>query len=883
MKYRFILSYKPTEGEGELTYTASPIYGNDPNISLDRKQDEWYYTRKLNGKFTFERADFSWIMAREFDGTYTMTVESSVDGITWSEYFKGSFSQANLEIDLDNSKAVLDGLSEGTYNVIENARREEYDLRKIIPDTEAKEVQGQIHPALAMVDYRSLNIDESNIFCGGAATGNGYKDGMNDWSATKDVRSNSSWLLKNVLVEAKVTMINHSSVCEGTYMGVGSYATDTQQGNQGQTFTIHSYEANLRKDPTLLYNQTPSLHVSVGISSANQIFVSASLYDNNGVYIDGAIEAVGYNTTNFYSPASFVFTGNYAFAKIEIIYHYIRATLLTQSLVGVQNNVLDTGPYYKGMSAFEGSGLTIQMSLRTVDQPNGHNMVPGTDGQYFAPPDDVQLWHPLAESNWNYASMWYTIEPTVQNGLLDPAKIGEWRWTRCWTVGTCLKYLLKKITSDKVVFEESDFYSQFLYDSINPVAQGEQFSWLVCQKSDVMRPEGSGSTRCIVTLDWFLELLRNAFNCYWWLQKRNDGRYDFHIEHVEYFRRGNSYTDTLDDPTRQLIDITKIKTLKNFMRGGVPAKRLSDQTNRYTFDLNNMSEKYTFAWQGEGGSDEFKGFPMIFKAGWIEAGTSESHEVDNIFADLDWLALNAGSNTESSKNYDGLFIFSGYQPNNDFYWKENEHPDSQMLTVAEGRHLTAFMDIWFTAPVGYMVSLDNDGVMTPYIGTGQPQVISLMVDEFYIVGSHYIRIDFGQGYLDVVINRVHINYGGGNNVYLVPNTASRLHPGESIYLQNGPLAWPSLQNEYLHYDIPAAKWSFDSDDPETATYNGGGTVKLIKKQSVGVLPVPDINTEERLWQGVRTGLGTGILDSAIVNFSSRNAELTLVFDITPIV
>ena len=115
------------------------------------------------------------------------------------------------------------------------------------------------------------------------------------------------------------------------------------------------------------------------------------------------------------------------------------------------------------------------------------------------------------------------------------------------------------------------------------------------------------------------------------------------------------------------------------------------------------------------------------------------------------------------------------------------------------------------------------------------------------------------------------------------NTASRLHPGESIYLQNGPLAWPSLQNEYLHYDIPAAKWSFDSDDPETATYNGGGTVKLIKKQSVGVLPVPDINTEERLWQGVRTGLGTGILDSAIVNFSSRNAELTLVFDITPIV
>lgn len=886
MKYRFTLSYKSTDSDEEVTRQVSPLYGDDPNTSIERVSDEWYYTRKLNGKFTFVRGDYSWIMARPFDGTYTMTVECSTDGGSWQEYFKGTFSRANLTIDEDNQNAVLDGLSEGTYNVIENARGEEYDLRKLIPDSEARTVQGKIPPALALVDYRSPSITTSDIFCGGASVGNGYIDGKNDWDEYINAGSTLRWNLIKVCGEANVEMTSgQSTEAAGKYCGYLEYHL-IQPASGGQVVSVEG---------TLWNENGCQMYISVAPTTNNILIASMDIYGSDRVQIVGGTISLGNNSTGYCTPSSLVYTafGSTPFEKVDIRIHYIRVSLLTFGIpVGVLfplTNVLNVGPYYKGMQSFnnQDGGLVIEMTTRTTESPNGHRMVPGSDGIYFAPPDDEQAWHPVAEDNWNFASMWYTIQPSVANGLLDTTKVGVSNWSRCWTVGTCLRYLLDKITSGKVVFEENEFYSQFLYSDINPVAQGEQFSWLVCQKSDVMSPNGTGSTRCIVTLNWFLELLRNAFNCYWWLQPRNDGRYDFRIEHVEYFRRGSSYADTLDDPTRGLIDITKIKPLRNFLRRGEAAKRLSDQTNRYTFDLNGMAEKYTFAWQGDGGSDEFKGHPMLFKAGWIEEGTSESHEVDNIFADLNWLTLNAGTDTASSKNYDGLFIFSGYMKAEGIAWDENSRPPMRYPQLASGIHIVAFMDIWLTAPAGQVVSvtLRNTDTMTDEIiasitGTGSPQVLSLMVDEMRIGGSWVLFVDFGANWQQVTIHRVH---GHSGTLYLVPSTESRLHPGEEVYLQNGPLAWPSLQCEYLHYDVPAAKWAYDSDDALTATFQGGGTVKLIKKQDVSTLPVSDLATEQRLKEGIRTGLGTGILDTATVNLGSRNAEMTLVYDITPLV
>ena len=596
-----------------------------------------------------------------------------------------------------------------------------------------------------------------------------------------------------------------------------------------------------------------------------------------------------YMDNPYYSPITYTIDDGF----IQIQLHYIYASLLTQAIPVVnflpRTNYLDTSNYYKGIRPFNNNddSLVVFPSVRTVDQPNGHRMMPGSDEhggtpQYFAPPNTTQNWIPLAEDNWNYASLWYKITPSVENGLQDRSLMGTWRWTRCWTLGTVLRWLLAKVSGGKVHFGEDEHYSQFLYAAVNPVAQGEQFEWLFCQKSDVMNPGGQNATRCPARLNWFFEYLKNALNCYWWLEKRNDGDYDFRLEHVEYFRRGNSY---VQGDGSGLIDITKIKPLRNFPRNGQAAKRLSDQTNKYTFDLQGMAERYTFSWQGEGGSDEFKGNPMLFKAGWIEAGSSEDKQVDNIFADLSWLTLNAGTDTASSKNYEGLMVFAGYRRAVDGSWVENAAAPAQELMLAEGSRVMVDVQLCLTVPVGqdFHVLACGGGIcrdIAVYTGTGAMQVVIVRYSASGL-GNNEVKVDFGAGYGDVTIHRIHNNLTG--NVYAVPNTESELTEG--VYLQNGPLAWPSLQASFLHYDVPAAKWALNSDDPtdEATEWRDGGTVKLIKKQEVPELSVPDLATEQRLKEGIRTGLGTGILNSATVNLGSRNAKMTLVYDITPLV
>ena len=876
MKYQYIIVFQPTEGEASEPRECHPVYSDDLSVAVGREGKEWFYTRRLEGELTFMRADYTWLMGCDFDGSFTLTIMESHDGgASWFEYFVGTFSRANMSIDEDNCKAVLNGFSDSTYTAIENGRRDEYDLRKLIPDSEFKTVQGKIPPAMALVDYRSTSIPSSDIYCNGPIEAGGYKVGTG-WSESAVVPAvDNLWRLVGIYVDARVTMDDASSPLNGMYCGRVIYSnisgTITPEGD--------------------LYNDNNCrLRITADVRETVYIYPKIELYDSNGQLVVYKWYQGFRSDEHKYSPSVLEYTDNLSpnpsatgFDSATIYFHYIRAALLTDKNNGPTRypTVLNVGKYYQGQEPFSNSGLEVQITRRTTEVPNGHRMVPGSGDyggipKYFAPPEDNAGWIALAENNWHYASMWYRIEPSVGNGLLDPAKVGAWNW-QAFEIGTCLRYLLNRITGGKVVFVESTDCSRFLYDTVNPVAGGEPFRYLVTQKSNVMNAGGESAARCMVCLDWFLELLRNAFNCYWWLEPTGDGLYLFRVEHVEFFRRGYRYEGSLESQ----IDLTAMKPTRNFVGpDGTAAKRLSDQLNRYTFDMQDMVERYTFSWQGDGGSDDFKGHPMLFRAGWVEKNASESHEVDNIFADLGWLMLNAGTDTASSKNFDGLFLFAGYAAALTDRWTENSH-SAEGLVLADGVATLSDVEVWITVPVGETAVLRGKPIPggrwhdIVYDGTGKPMCIA--IDGMLSYDGIYLL--YG---INAVLHRIH---GPAGNLFMIPNTRNLLRmDDDDAYLQNGPLAWPSLQCEYLHYDVPAAKWSYDSDDTETATWNGGGTIKMVRRQEVGVLPMPVRDDEDK--RAVKGGLKTangewacGLVETMKVNLSSRNAQLTVRYEI----
>ena len=908
MKYQFILSYKATDSETVLTNNnCHPVYGDDLSVAIDREDVEWYYKRKLDGKITFERDDYRWIMARPFDGTFTLTVnETHNGGASWHPYFEGTFSRANLEIDEDNQAASLSSFIEGVYNAIENGKDEEYDLMKIIPDGDAKEVQGKIYPALALVDLRSDSVEHTDMFCGSSIVSDGYKSGISTgWNEYGNMATSvMPWLFMGVYADARVIMTDHSSPAHGYYCGEVNYGP-----NRVNNYTVNSVSGEI--------NSNGSYYVQILVrKDAQGLWAEVYVRDSptNTPLASGQM-MLGADTTGYYSPQSFTFkdgtpgvTSISGCEEITVYFHYIKAAMLLSSerndAQGIGTNFLDTGAYYKGITIFNNSDnkLHVYASHNTTDQPNGHCLIPGTGEQgttpqYFAPPDDQHDYIPLAEANWTYGSLWYTIEPSVDNGLLKESNIGSFRWTRCWTLGTVLRYLLDRITDGKVVFPEDTTSSRFLYDAVNPVAGHEPFDYLITQKSNVMNPGGGDAQRCTVRLQWFLELLRNAFNCYYWLEKRNDGKYLFRVEHVEYCRKGGHYDGTLPAG----IDITTLKPRRNFRNQlNQLAKTYADQTNKYVYNMQNMVEKYTFSWQGDGGSDAFKGNPMFFKAGWIEKSSSEDHQVDNIFADLAWLMLNSGTDTASSKNYDGVFLFSGYLADATVQWNENSTPTltNGYWVLTSGTFINAQYYIWLTMPQGMTARVTIDDLtlthnplpsihVGTWTGTGEQQVISLN-DRSAFAHTMTLRILFSGDASQVTIHRIHARTG---QVYNVPNTPDLLSsPNNPNYLQNGPLTWPWLQNEHLHYDIPANKWSYLYDNLQDVNDNNAwqdnGTVKMIQKQTVKPVPITDKSTEDNIMDitGIHTSIEggkTGIITNAKINLSSRNAELTIIYDPIP--
>ncbi|MBQ1485423.1 MAG: hypothetical protein IIZ44_03075, partial [Muribaculaceae bacterium] len=564
MKYQFILSYKATDSETVMTNTCHPVYGDDLSVTIDREDGEWYYKRKLDGKITFERDDYRWIMARPFDGTFTLTINETHDGgASWHPYFEGTFSRANLEIDEDNQAASLSSFIEGVYNAIENGKNEDYDLMKLIPDSEAKTVQGQVPPALALYDECSayLKPSFSDIYCNAPIIGGGYISEVPlYYAADKDMRDNSYGTLQIIWAEAKLTMKsnNYFPAASGHYTGALAYRTNIIHGipqRPDVDFYFVSIDGTLSKENNAfnirLVFENDHVITEQGVQYFREVSMYAQLITSynsqeiartNRIHI-GNSEHDEVNPPT-YSPITLQFQGttDYGIDSLSINIHYVYASILLANDVNGTTtiNFLDTSKYYKRSKKGPTAGwLGIYPSVRTVERPNGHRMVPGSDTptsipQYFAPPFDGALFIPLSEENWTYASLWYLDPgPTFQN-LFTSEYFGSFPWTRCWTLGTVLRHLLDRITDGKVVFTEDTTSSQFLYSTVNPVNQHEPFDYLITQKSNVMRPSNGGESaaRCPVRLNWFLELLRNAFNCYYWLEKRNDGKYLFRVEHI---------------------------------------------------------------------------------------------------------------------------------------------------------------------------------------------------------------------------------------------------------------------------------------------------------------------------------------------------------------
>ena len=434
-----------------------------------------------------------------------------------------------------------------------------------------------------------------------------------------------------------------------------------------------------------------------------------------------------------------------------------------------------------------------------------------------------------------------------------------------YPIASVISVLLGQIAPG-ITHDATTDYSRFLYGDADPL-NGETHNLFISPKSNLVYADyDQPAQKAPVTLKQVLDMLRDCFRCYWFV----DDQKRFRIEHIEFFRRGGTYA-VIPGPAIG-IDLTQEVVTRN-------GKPWGTAQNAYKFEKPDMAAWYQFGWMDDV-TKPFNGDPIKILSKYVNPDKIEDVIVSSFTSDVDYILLNpAGVSKDGFVLLDGrfdpgkeiqAFDISSYsqisrQLGTDGKWMSNSNKHI-LIPVTAGQRIKITAGSANPAQLAWFTSDE-----TPVVGEDAPLVNSTgrfsqqrNTTWYYDVppGANFLYVFWGTSsapgaYLPVYAGIVE------PAAYFLPYAS----PASGTMLQNGTLAFFYLQI-YYNWDMPAKSYQIG-----TTTYTATG-VKKLKVQDVSFPAANDPN----MYQLVKTGIGDGMIGKLSINLSSRNAQATLRYD-----
>ena len=221
---------------------------------------------------------------------------------------------------------------------------------------------------------------------------------------------------------------------------------------------------------------------------------------------------------------------------------------------------------------------------------------------------------------------------------LDTPNRKKYTLQHAYTIESCISVLLQQITRDVYFLNTSSrFLSQdSRYNNVNPVSS-LAFNVLITQKTNILKGEyDQPAQKAMVTLKQIFDMLRDCFQCYWYITKEDDG-YELHVEHISYFINGLRYPGW-DGTANVSKDLTQLV----HPRSGKP---WSYGSSEYSFEKENMPAWYQFEWADDV-TFPFKGYQIEILSNYVKKDNIETISVNKFVSDVDLMLLNPSAFNE---------------------------------------------------------------------------------------------------------------------------------------------------------------------------------------------------------------------------------------------
>ena len=589
---------------GLSTFQAFPIY-RSLSLDYEKESGQEFFRGKLNGTLTFESADYTAIKEAAFDARFGLEVFISQNGgTTWTSYWAGYFYKTDCDFDDDAQTVSVKPTVLDRYTAILAGMEKEFNLIELAPE---------IVPITA--DKRPL----VQVYVPGDTVIGCFLAGM-WWEQECEAESNQTTLqntyhfYKNtdyVAVEVTGTM---SPDVRGTYVGQADAGYNTEsytlQGPNGYSFRYH----------VNFYTNPNSIEQCWEIVRDSDDTVMFGEYASGGDYTAyptvpaqinlAALSGVSTGTAVCTSAVTPIFA--------RMICDTVVQGATTYDLDPATDIVPDNRNYHKVVPYQDAQAFVISTRLTATATEWGLYQ----PGQYYLPPDDTpDLWAPMSRSRWGSWSLWFDLGRYDRQ--LEASARAAFTIRHSYPIYSVLSVLLGEIAPG-VTHAGSVDYSQFLY-GVN-LLNIEQVLCITPKSNIVTAGYDEPAQKAPITLKNVLEMLRDCFRCYWFVDDQNR----FRVEHIQYFRNGGSYSTS---PAIG-IDLTAMQNTRN-------GKPWSFGLNQWKYDKPDMTQRYQFGWMDDV-TQLFDGYPIDIISGYVEEGKVENIDISRFTSDIDYILLNPG-------------------------------------------------------------------------------------------------------------------------------------------------------------------------------------------------------------------------------------------------
>ena len=586
-----------------------PVFGDDIKINISREENQIFKREKIEGTFKFVGDEFDLIYQCSIFTKFTLEIYRE-------DVFVGSadFIRTDCEFNLDDKICSVKLTTKDIYEKILNGYDNKYNLVKLAPQRESVTMTKR---AILQFYVRGENVVTNVV--GGVHYEQSCKEVYNA-SDLKDIYHFGGYL--------PLSYIDINNLIDATApLDIyGRYFIDTSTVGGSAIIYRNERNSNCRIQLTNLVtgcvltlidstSNTDLASVNIpGTQSGSQDITFVKAGSSGGDYASGTFNSDGDLYCRVLLPKSFDNS-------------YQRS---------MDNDITDYDSNYPYVSSVSVDRFAPKMKMVVNKSNTPTEWGIDSNGKYFVYPTltaDQQKKGsspiPIGQSHWERMSSWLLSDDDV-NALVDDFD-DTFVLKDSYPIWSAIAVLLNEI-DDTITFEGTQDYSMFLYLSgtnlhiysydfpsyrnalhITPISNIKKtFYEQAAQKGEI-------------SLKQILDMLRNVYNCYWFIDSNNRLR----IEHIVYFKNGNSYN--VEKPTPS-IDVTTKKSLPT-------GESWEFAQNTVEYETDKCPARYEFKW-GDNCTYPFVGEPIDVKDVYLDASRKESVGIENFLADIDYIVSN---------------------------------------------------------------------------------------------------------------------------------------------------------------------------------------------------------------------------------------------------